>query len=165
MAREQNPDRILRICWETNGAMSPKLLKQMAKLSMESGGCIKFDLKAWDGNLHEALCGVRNDRTLENFRRLAELFDKRPDPPPVVASTLLVPGYVAEDQVREIAGFIASLNPNIPYALLGFTPNFHMSDLPPTSKSHAFECKEVAERAGVKSVRIGNLHVLGHDYE
>ena len=132
---------------------------------MESGGCIKFDLKAWDRNLHEALCGAPNDRTLENFRWLAQRADERPDPPSLVASTLLVPGYVAEDEVRQIAGFIASLNPTIPYALLGFTPNFYMGDLPATSKSHAFTCKEIAEKAGVKNVRIGNLHVLGRDYE
>jgi len=165
LARTHRGDQPLRICWETNGAMSPKLLKQMADLSIESGGCVKFDLKAWDRHLHEALCGVPNDRTLENFRRLAERVDERPDPPPVVASTLLVPGYVAEEEVRKIAEFIASLDKDIPYALLGFTPNFYMSDLPKTSKGHARECKAVAEKAGLRRVRIGNLFVLGEDYE
>lgn len=164
LAREQNPDRPIRICWETNGAMNPKFLNQMARLSLESGGCIKFDLKAWDRNLHEALCGVSNERTIENFRLLAVMARKRPEPPFLVASTLLVPGYVAEEEVAAIARFIASLDPGIPYALLGFAPNFCMNDLPATSKRHAFACKEIAEQAGLRNVRIGNLGTLGSDY-
>ncbi|MFQ6038583.1 MAG: radical SAM protein, partial [Candidatus Aminicenantales bacterium] len=45
-ALEKNPGRILRICWETNGAMNPKLADRMASLSLKTGGCVKFDLKA-----------------------------------------------------------------------------------------------------------------------
>ena len=63
--------RILRICWETNGAMNRALLRSMADLSIDSGGCIKFDLKAHEPSLHRALCGVDNARTLENFSYLA----------------------------------------------------------------------------------------------
>jgi pyruvate formate lyase activating enzyme len=46
LARRRNPRRILRICWETNGSMGPQLLDKMLTLSLESGGCVKFDLKA-----------------------------------------------------------------------------------------------------------------------
>src|SRR3989304_6267760 len=48
LAREDNKGKILRICWESNGSMNRSLLKEAARLSMESGGCIKFDLKAYD---------------------------------------------------------------------------------------------------------------------
>jgi len=159
-ALRANSGRILRICWETNGSMNPKLLKKVAEISMESGGCIKFDLKAWDENLHIALCGVSNRRTLENFRALAGLVPKRPDPPFLIASTLLVPGYITEEEVGHIAEFIASLNRDIPYALLAFHPDFCMRDLPTTSRQHALKCKEAAESAGLRNVRVGNIHLL-----
>ena len=45
-------------------------LQQAAALSLEMGGCIKCDLKAWNEPLHRALCGVSNHRTLANFERL-----------------------------------------------------------------------------------------------
>lgn len=165
LALSKRKGSILRICWETNGTMHPSYLKEMARLSMESGGCIKFDLKVWSKELNLALCGVSNERTLENFHLLAERIKERPEPPFLVASTLLVPGYVDEKEVSQIARFISSLNPNIPYSLLAFYPHFYMGDLPTTSRTHALRCKEVAEREGLKSVRLGNVHLLGRDYQ
>ena len=136
----------------------------MANLSLESGGCIKFDLKAWNEGIHYALCGVSNRKTLENFKVLAELVSRRPEPPMLIASTLLVPGYVDEVEVAAIAAYLAELNPEIPYSLLAFYPHFHLHDLPTTSRTHALRCKEIAENAGLKRVNLGNLHLLGRDY-
>ena len=159
-ALERATGRILRICWETNGSMNPNLLDQMVDVSLESGGCIKFDIKAWNDSLHMALCGITNARTKENFERAAPWFKKRPDPPLLIASTLLVPGYIDEKEVRDISKWIASLDPEIPYALLAFHPQFFFKDLPVTLKDLAFRCKEVAEEAGLQRVRIGNMHLL-----
>jgi len=159
-ALEKVEGRILRICWETNGSMNPELLGEMLNLSLKSGGCIKFDIKAWNDSLHKALCGVSNARTKENFERAAQWVEKRPKPPLLVASTLLVPGYIDEKEVEDISKWIASLDPEIPYALLAFHPQFFFKDLPTTSRRMAFRCKDVAEEAGLRNVRIGNLHLL-----
>jgi pyruvate formate lyase activating enzyme len=164
LALERNKGRILRICWETNGSMNPELLTEAAELSLKSGGCIKFDLKARGDELRIALCGVSNKRTLENFRLLAEYAEKRPSPPFLVASTLLVPGYIDMEEVSKIAAFISSLNADIPYTLLAFHPQFMMNDLPTTSKRHAEECLKQAKAQGLKRVRAGNIHLLGNDY-
>lgn len=155
---------ISRICWETNGGMDASFLEEMANLALSSGGCIKFDLKAWSEKLNFVLCGVSNQQTLSNFEFLAKLFDQRPDPPFLIASTLLVPGYVDEEEVAAIARFIASLNPNIPYSVLGFHPDFLMSDLPTTSRRHAKASEKVAQDAGLRRVRIGNAHLPGNEY-
>jgi pyruvate formate lyase activating enzyme len=163
LAREQNRQRILRICWETNGSMNPSMLDEMMTLSLDSGGCVKFDLKAMDRNIHCALCGVDNCRTLDNFAAAAKRIGQRPDPPPLVASTLLVPGYVDEREISAIASFIAEVDSNIPYALLGFHGDFLMKDLPPTSRSQAEKCLAAAQAAGLKRVRIGNVHILRQD--
>jgi len=160
LARRQNRQRIIRICWETNGSMSPELLDEIMNLSLESGGCVKFDLKAVDRNIHYALCGVGNKRTLENFTRAARRISEKPEPPPLVASTLLVPGYVDAREVKAIASFIAELDANIPYALLGFHGDFLMTDLPATSWKQAESCLAAAKAAGLKRVRLGNVHIL-----
>ena len=160
LARKQNRHKILRICWETNGSMSTGLLDEIMDLSIESGGCIKFDLKAMDAKIHYALCGIDNMQTFENFSAAARRIPERPEPPPLVASTLLVPGYIDVHEVEAIASFIANIDPSIPYALLGFHGEFLMTDLPSTSWKQAEECFEAAKAAGLKRVRIGNVHTL-----
>ncbi len=154
----------VRICWETNGSMHPAMLEQMVELAVQSGGCIKFDLKAWDDNLHRALTGSSNARTLENFQRAASHLHRRPEPPLLVASTLLVPGYIDAEEVRQLAAFIASFDPAIPYSLLGFHPHFYIHDLPRTSVRHAEESLAAAQETGLLNVRIGNRHLLSRAY-
>jgi pyruvate formate lyase activating enzyme len=160
IARKKSQRRILRICWETNGSMNPKLLDKMMSISLESGGCVKFDLKTMDPNIHYAICGVSNKRTLENFSRAAQRIAERPQPPPLIASTLLVPGYIDADEIRAIASYIANIHKDIPYALLGFHGDFLMTDLPRTSQEQANHCLEAAKGAGLKRVGIGNVHIL-----
>jgi pyruvate formate lyase activating enzyme len=148
------------MCWETNGTMHPALLEEMADVSLATGGCIKFDLKAWNEDLSLALCGRSNQQTIANFEKLASLYSLRTDPPLVVASTLLIPGYIEAEEVYAIASFIAKLNPNIPYSLLAFSPQFHMADLPTTSRTHVDRCLEAAQRAGLRSINVGNPHLF-----
>ena len=157
-------DRGVVICWETAGTANPRLMDRAVKLSLESGGCVKFDLKAYTEALHIALTGWSNRQTLANFTQAAGRFRERQDLPLVVASTLLVPGYVDAEEVGKIAAFIARQDPDIPYVLLGFTPHYLMPDLPPTSLQHAEAACQAAQDAGLHNVRIGNRHLLGHDY-
>lgn len=164
LALDKSERGIMRVCWETNGAAREPNLSRMAALSLSSGGLVKVDLKAWNEGVHYALCGITNTQTLENFRRLADWNERRPEPPFLIASTLLVPGYVDEEEVSAIARFIAGLNPKIPYSLLAFYPAFYLRDLPTTSRSHALRCRDAAEDAGLHRVRIGNVHLLDEDY-
>ena len=131
-----------------------------ADLSFHSGGVVKFDIKAWDKNIHQALCGVSNEAALRNFGILGEkYFEKRSTVPILTASTLLVPGYVDAEEVDKIAEYIASINPKIPYTLLAFYPQYRLNDLPTTSRKQAIECKKAAEKY-LEKVRVGNIHLL-----
>jgi pyruvate formate lyase activating enzyme len=160
LARRQRRGPILRICWETNGTMHPRWLRKAMGIALESGGCIKFDLKSWDERIHRALTGFSNVRTLGNFRLAASLARTRPTPPALVASTLLVPGYVDAVEVGRLAEWIASLDPDIPYSLLAFHPQFYLSDLPVTTRQEAESALAAAQAAGLTRVRIGNRHLL-----
>lgn len=149
-----------RICWETNGTIQRRFLEVVANLSLESGGCIKFDLKAFNENLNIALTGISNKTTLANFTFLSRYFKERPTPPFLIASSLLIPGYIDEEEVANIAEFIASLNPDIPYSLLAFYPAFQMNDTPVTPRKLAMNCYKIAREAGLTNVHIGNIHLL-----
>ncbi len=154
-------EREVRICWETNGMMHPRLLEAALDLSLATGGCIKFDLKAFIDSLHRALTGVSNGMTLENFTWAARHSSQRREPPLVVASTLVVPGYVDADEVAALARWIASVDRDIPYSLLAFAPAFEFSDLPFTSLEEATAAEDAAREAGLTRVHLGNRHLLG----
>jgi len=160
LAMQKRKGGILRLCWETGGSMSREQLDQMVELALQSGGCIKFDLKAWTEALHVALTGVSNRATLDNLRRAAQRIPERREPPLLVASTLLVPGYIDEKEVAGIARLLASLDPQIPYSLLAFHPCFEMEDLPFTDRDTAQACLEAAQAEGLRNVRLGNRHLL-----
>ena len=159
---EEKPrNRIMRICFEWNGSGNPSLVKKAAELSFESGGNIKFDLKAFTPSVHMALTGRDNKRTFENFELIyREFYEKRRDVPVLAATTLLVPHYVDEYEVSRIAEFIASLDPEIPYSLLIFHPDFMMNDVTVTPKEQVENCYRAAKRY-LKNVNIGNIALLG----
>jgi pyruvate formate lyase activating enzyme len=85
---------------------------------------------------------------------------RRPEPSLLIASTLLVPGYVDEQEVRKIARTIVGVDPGIPYSLLAYYPHFYLDDLPLTSRDEAERCEAAARDEGLWNVRIGNTHLL-----
>jgi len=147
-----------RICWETNGAFSRGLARKVGKIAFNSGGTIKFDLKAFSEQINYALCGSSNKNTLSNFEYIYHTFPRR-EPPILVASTLLVPGYIDAQEVSDIANFIAEVDADIPYCLLAFHPHFKMRDLPQTSRAQAYTCLEAAQNH-LNRVRLGNIWLL-----
>jgi len=67
---------------------------------------------------------------------------------------------VEAGQIRKIAGFIASLDPRILYVILGFFPQFDMTDLPRAVITMALEAGTGAHEAGLVNVRLRNRHLL-----
>lgn len=161
---ERSKGRILRICWETNGLMNPAHLESAVQLSLDSGGILKFDFKAWTPTVYKALTGCDNRPLKENLKKAVKRFDERPEVPLVTVSTLLVPGYVDVEEVHAIASYLADLNVEIPYSLLVFHPDYQMNDLPPTSRRHVEECVSAAKKAGLVNVHVGNVWLIGEYY-
>lgn len=152
--------RVIRICYEWNGDGNPSLVSRALETVVESGGNVKFDLKAFNPNIHRALTGLDNNRILRNFEMVYRSFySRRPGLPVLAATTLLVPGYVDSEEVGKIAEFISSLDDSIPYCLLVFHPAFMMGDLPITPRRQVMECYGAARRH-LKRVEIGNIHLL-----
>jgi pyruvate formate lyase activating enzyme len=152
--------RILRVCLETNLSMRSESLREFAELSLESGGGIKADLKCWSSEILYALSGVEHRAAFENFKWLAKQHRKRPEVPFARASTLLVPGYVDDEEIKGIASFIADLDPSIPYSLLAFHPLYFMDDMPYTKREDAERFLRICKEEGLEKVRIGNPWLL-----
>jgi pyruvate formate lyase activating enzyme len=155
-----NHHRKFRVCWEWNGSGKRDLIEKCMKTAVKTGGNIKFDLKSYNERLNYALCGVSNNRTLENFKFLAEkYFGQRKGLYEMSACTLLVPEYTNKEEVELIAQFISEINDNIPYTLLVFHPDYQMRDLQITPRKQALDCQKVAKKY-LKHVHLGNQFLL-----
>lgn len=74
MLQSRPERRVVRVCYEWNGDGNPLLVKRAAETAFESGGNIKFDLKAFNPAIHKALTGRSNERVLENFEAVYRTF-------------------------------------------------------------------------------------------
>ncbi|KPU63026.1 radical SAM protein [Thermococcus sp. EP1] len=163
LKRAKNIESTKRICWETNGLENPNIMKEMAKLSIESGGIIKIDWKAYTPQVYEALTGINGEKALQRIKENIKLISSmktRNEPPLLVVSTLVVPHYIDGEEVRKIATYLAKLDPEIPYVLLGFAPQHLMHDVLPTSKKQMEEVYHAAKEEGIKEVYIENYWLL-----
>jgi pyruvate formate lyase activating enzyme len=155
-----NHQRKFRVCWEWNGSGNRDLIEKCMKIAIKTGGNIKFDLKSYNERLNYALCGVSNNRTLNNFKFLAgKYFGKRKGLFEMSACTLLVPGYINKEEVKLIAQFISEIDNEIPYSLLVFHPDYQMCDLPITPKQQALDCLKISKKY-LKHVHLGNQFLL-----
>ncbi|MEO0090204.1 MAG: radical SAM protein [candidate division WOR-3 bacterium] len=153
-----------RICFETNGSVNLQIFKKIVDIALKSDGIIKVDLKAFSPEVHYTLTGSSNKNTLKNIEYASQFFNKRKEPPLLVVSVLLVPGYVDKCEIEEIVKFLSKLNWEIPISFLAYYPMFYLNDLPKTSKTHAEIAKKIALDYGLKIVNIGNIHLLSNDY-
>ncbi len=152
--------RKVRICWETNGSVAPKYMDSWIDIALRTDGCIKIDLKTFSEPLNNALCGTSNSTTKENIRRVARSMIKRPNPPLLIVSTLLIPGYIDEQELTRMAEFLSTIDRTIPWSFLGFFPHFHFGDMPRTSQKQAESALRIVRKYGMENTHLGNVHLL-----
>jgi pyruvate formate lyase activating enzyme len=77
---------------------------------------ISVSIKAYTNVIHIDYTGVSNTSVLRNFIRIHKIGIE------VDASSVFIPEYIDSDEVEKIAKFIASVDPNIPYHIIGYVP-------------------------------------------
>jgi pyruvate formate lyase activating enzyme len=73
-------------------------------------------LKAWDNDLHRALTG-RERETI--FQNVAAAYGAGMD---IKINVVFIPGLVDVDQVEAIAAWLAAIDRNIPFHIMGYIP-------------------------------------------
>ena len=147
------------VCYESNGLWNEKILEEILYVVRKSGGILKFDIKAWNKEIYFALTGATGEEVFKNFEICANIL-KDDAKNHLCVSTLMVPGYINEEEIENIAKFILRFDPEIPYALLAFAPHFEMRDIRRTKKEEALRMYQIAKKIGLKNVRIGNFFLL-----
>ena len=73
-------------------------------------------LKAYSDKIHKEYTGVSNSRVLDHFGRI---YDQGIT---VTANTVFIPNLIDADEVENIARFIAEVDPQIPFHIIGYMP-------------------------------------------
>ncbi len=132
----------------TNGYMTEEAL-ELIRPYLDAAN---VDLKSMKEEFYKNICGAKLHPVLENLRRMREMGVW------VEITTLVIPTLNDSDQeFEEIARFIASLGPEVPWHVSAFHPTYKMLTLPRTSASLLYRAREIGIKAGLHYVYCGNI--------
>ncbi len=125
--------------------------EEAAKKIMPILDANNIDLKG-DDQFYRKVCGAR----LEPVQRNIKLFWD--EGIWVEVTTLIIPGYNdSEQQLRDIAKFLASVSENLPWHVTAFYPMHKMKDAPRTGVELLRRGRSIGHEAGLKYVYAGNI--------
>jgi pyruvate formate lyase activating enzyme len=137
----------LKNIFVSNGYMSEAATKMLVPVL----DAINIDLKAYSDEFYKSICGARLQPVLDSIGRMhaAGVW--------VEVTTLLIPGLNdSEEELRQIADFLVSLDPAIPWHVTGFYPTYKLTDIPATSIEDLEKARDIGLHAGLQYVYAGN---------
>jgi pyruvate formate lyase activating enzyme len=138
----------LKNIFVTNGYMSEEALRTFHPHLHGAN----VDLKAFRDQFYRERCGGRLEGVLHSLRVMKELGVW------VEVTTLIIPGLNdSEEELRDLAGFIASLGKEIPWHISRFHPMYRMLDRSPTSVKILERARKMGMDAGLRYVYTGNV--------
>jgi len=144
----------LKNVFVTNGFMTPETIDMMTPFLTAAN----VDLKSFRDEFYKKRCGARLNPVLESLRKMKEMGIW------VEITTLLIPTLNdSDEELKDIAQFIAGLGVETPWHISRFHPQFKMMNVPITSISSLHRAVEIGKQCGLKYVYSGN--VPGNDGE
>ncbi|NCO32943.1 MAG: AmmeMemoRadiSam system radical SAM enzyme [Armatimonadetes bacterium] len=131
----------------SNGNGTPEALEYLQPWT----DLYKVDLKSFQDKSYRQLGGVLQN-VLDTIQRLWAMGFW------VEIVTLVVPGFNdSDDELRDIARFIASVSSDIPWHVTAFHQNYKMADNANTSVRHLARAAEMGLEEGLHFVYAGNI--------
>lgn len=131
----------------SNGYTSP----DAARLIAPSLDAANIDVKG-DDAFYKKVVGARLQPVLDTIALMKELAVW------VEITTLLIPDYNDSDEfLTFLTGFIASVDPAIPWHVSQFYPTYKLTDRPRTPVGTLKRAREIGLSAGLKYVYMGNV--------
>jgi pyruvate formate lyase activating enzyme len=138
----------LKNIFVTNGYQTPETIEKMAEVI----DAANVDLKSFSDTFYKSRCGAR----LAPVLKAIELMHQRGIF--LEITTLLIPGANdGREEVKQIAEFIASISPDIPWHVSRFHPDYKRLDEEYTPAETIFDAAEIGRASGLKYVYAGNL--------
>ena len=137
----------IRCGFVSNGNATPEVLEFLRP----HVDLYKVDLKSFNDRSYRSLGGV-----LENVLETIRLLKKMDFWVEVV--TLIVPGFNdGEEELKQIADFMAGVSCDIPWHVTAFHPDYKMTDPPRTPADTLIRAYDIGKAVGLKYVYPGNL--------
>ncbi len=136
----------------TNGYTSTEVIESDLKGTIDAAN---IDLKAFTDSFYKKLCSARLTPVLDAIRayHAAGIW--------IEITTLVIPGENDSDtELRDIASFIKSVDPDIPWHISRYYPRYRYDSAPPTPVKTLERAREIGLSEGLKFVYTGN--VMGH---
>ena len=144
----------LKNVFVTNGFMTADAIEMMAPYLTAAN----VDLKSFRDEFYKKRCGAKLTPVLESLRKMKEMGIW------VEITTLLIPSLNdSDEELKDIAQFIAGLGVETPWHISRFHPQFKMLNVPVTPLSSLHRAVEIGKQSGLKYVYSGN--VPGNDGE
>jgi pyruvate formate lyase activating enzyme len=116
------------------------------------------DLKSFREDFYKDICRAELKPVLDTIRYLKELYIW------VEVTTLVVPNKNdTEEELGEIACFIAGVDPDIPWHISRFHPDYKYTDSLPTPIETLHRAYEAGKDAGLRYIYIGNVLTESED--
>ncbi|HHT9136163.1 MAG TPA: AmmeMemoRadiSam system radical SAM enzyme [Candidatus Wunengus sp. YC60] len=110
------------------------------------------DLKSFSKETYKKLCGARLENVLDCIRSYKEMGIW------IEITTLVIPEINdSASELREIAEFIKSVGPEIPWHVSRFYPKYRLIEKPPTPVETLRMARETGLEAGLRYVYEGNV--------
>jgi len=140
-------DRGLKNIFVSNGYMSESTTVILAKVLAATN----IDLKSFSDSFYKKVCGARLAPVLDSIARFKELGVW------VEVTTLIIPGMNdSEQELTEIASFLAGIDRKMPWHVTGFYPSHKMLHVPPTGGEILVRAREIGFAQGLEYVYTGN---------
>jgi pyruvate formate lyase activating enzyme len=144
----------LRNIFVTNGYIKEEPLRKIVPYL----DAVNIDLKFFKENSYKKFCNASLSAVLSSIELFKSLCLW------VEVTTLVIPGVNdSKKELRGIADFIVRTDPNIPWHISRFYPNYQLAGYPITLEERLKEAQGIGLEAGVKFVYTGNVHGWGED--
>jgi len=138
----------LRNVFVTNGFTGEAVVRELAQVL----DAANVDLKFFKPESYRRVSRARLEPILDAIRLYHELGVW------VEVTTLVVPGLNdSDDELRQIAAFVASVGPEVPWHVSQFYPAWRMADRPATPVPTLRRAAEIGRAAGLRYVYEGNV--------
>ncbi len=139
----------IRNVYVSNGFMSPEALDMIAPYL----DGINVDLKAFRDDFYRQQCQARLEPVKRNIATIARETDIW-----IEITTLLIPGLNdSEEELTAMATWLAEVDPEMPWHVTAFHPDYQMYDRPRTPSEALVRAYEIGKAAGLEYVYVGNV--------
>lgn len=138
----------IKCVYVSNGFMTEEHIKYMKPYV----NAINIDLKAWNPKFYRQLCAAN----VESVKRSIAICHR--EGIWVEVTTLIIPdSNDSDEELTNIANYLVSISPAIPWHISAFHPDFKMTDKNRTPLKTLERAYDIGKKAGLKFIYVGNV--------